>query len=57
MSRNLSWRSGYNYCEGVNRNGKACGNTVPKGFRKCAVHRRLAERERLARASQRAHKE
>jgi len=55
MSR--GWRSGEAYCEAINKDGTRCGNKVARGssgyiiYRKCALHRRMAEqahRERTA---------
>lgn len=35
----LSWKHGYRYCEAKTKRGKPCGNLVPKGIRRCHVHR------------------
>jgi hypothetical protein len=50
MSR--SWKRGYAFCDATNKDGTRCGNKVacmPSGaaiYRKCAVHRRMAEEQR-----------
>ena len=43
-----SWKSGWNYCTAKNRDGRDCGNLVPKGIRLCSTHRRQAERRKRA---------
>lgn len=51
MSKAYGWRKGTRYCEATNKDGTPCGNLVKTGesgyiiYRKCGVHRRLAERE------------
>lgn len=58
MSR--GWRRGEAYCEATNRDGTPCGNKVATGesgyiiYRKCAVHRRIQEREARAKREGRA---
>jgi hypothetical protein len=48
----MGWRRGEAFCAATNRDGKPCGNkvaTLPSGavvYRKCAIHRRAAERVR-----------
>lgn len=42
MSRHLSWKHGYRYCQGQNSRGYPCGNLVPQGYRYCRHHRQQA---------------
>ena len=51
MPRSRGWTRGSAYCDATNRDGTGCGNkvaTLASGaiiHRKCATHRRIAERE------------
>jgi hypothetical protein len=46
----VGWRVGEAYCDATNKDGTPCGNKVARGasgyiiYRKCALHRRMAER-------------
>lgn len=41
MTRGLTWKHGWRYCDGVNSRGYPCGNKVPKGYRYCYAHRAM----------------